>query len=342
MEKILITGADGFLGSHLTDFCLNNNKLVYALKKPDGLIKNLYNYTNKRKKYCNEMIFGNEIQITSTNKNLKILDCNIKNGPLLEKIIEEIKPIYIFHFAAQPFVIPSWEDPKNTIETNVIGTINIFEALKKHDIQTRVIIACSSAEYGTTTEINRPLKEKDQLLAIHPYGISKIAAELLARQYFINFGIECIVLRYFNQTGPRKLNDACSDFITKIAQIELGLTEPIIQVGDLSPYRDITGVQDSIQATWLAATKGKVGETYNICSGRKIQIRDVLKIALSFSKKNIKVIENTPKKLRKTDEDTIVGDNSKIRDELGFIITQSIQEILKDMFDYWIEYYKTN
>ena len=344
MEKILITGANGFLGSHLTDFCLKKDYEVYALDRPEQNLKNLTQYTEGKQNFFKEeklKAFGDYIQIPTTNKKLTILEGDIKNKILIEKIIQKIKPKFIFHFGAQPLVIPSWEDPVNTIETNVIGTINIFEPIKKYKIDTRVILACTSAEYGTTTAIDRPLKEADPLLAVHPYGISKIAAELLARQYYINFGIEIINIRFFNQTGPRKIGDACADFINKVAQIELGLIDPVIQVGNLSSYRDFTGIKDSIQAIWLAATKGKPGETYNICSGRKTQIREILKIALNLSSKKIDVKENIPDKLRKTDEDMILGDNTKIKTELGFKITQSIQEILKDMFDYWIEYYKT-
>jgi len=284
--------------------------------------------------------FGEYIQIPTDNEKLKIIECDIKNAGLMEKIINSVKPKFIFHFAAQPHVIPSWENPVETIETNVIGTINIFEIIKKYKINTRIIVACTSAEYGTTTSLNRPLNEKDPLLAIHPYGISKIATELLARQYYINFGIEIINLRFFNQTGPRKVGDACSDFISKVAKIELGLMEPVIQVGNLNPYRDFTDIKDSLKAIWLAAIKGKPGETYNICSNRKIQIREILEKALSFSMKNINIIENVPSKLRRTDEDVILGDNSKIQEELGWEITISLEDTLSDMFDYWLEFYR--
>ncbi|MFX1443327.1 MAG: GDP-mannose 4,6-dehydratase [Promethearchaeota archaeon] len=343
MDSILVTGADGFLGSHLIDFLIDKDYFIYALKKPSGRINNLTQYTNGRFNFSEEEFhtkYNSRIEIHTNQKNLTILKCDLKNRDLLERIIKDSNPKFIFHFGAQPYVIPSWEDPVNTMETNVIGTINVFEPIKKHKIKSKIIVACSSAEYGTTTNLNRALKETDPLLAIHPYGISKIASELLARQYYINFGIENVNLRFFNQTGPRKVNDACSDFIMRIAQIELGLVEPIIEVGNLNPYRDFTGIKDSIQAIWLAAIKGKPGETYNICSSKKIQIREVLNIALSFSKKEIEVRENNPKKLRKTDEDIILGDNTKIKRELGFKITQSIENILKEMFDYWINYFQ--
>jgi len=344
LKKIIITGSNGYLGSHLIDFYLKKQYEIYALDRPFASFKNLAHYTNGRENFGNEeklMIFGEYIRIPSNNENLIFIECDIKNSILIDKIISEVKPELIFHFAAQPYIIPSWNDPIDTIETNVIGTINIFEPIKKYKIKTRVILACTSAEYGTTTSnINRPLKEDDPLMAIHPYGISKIAAELLARQYYINFGIDCVNIRFFNQTGPRKSYDACSEFVSKIAQIELGLTDQVIEVGNLDTFRDITGIKDAIQAIWLIATKGKPGATYNLCSGRKSRIRDILNIIISFSSKKIKIIEKVPKKLRNTDEDIILGDNSKINSELGFEITQSIEELLKDMFDYWINYYK--
>ena len=339
MEKVLITGADGFLGSHLTDFCIEKGFEVYALKKPTGALKNLGHYTGGKLQFDAvelQTFLDRKIAIPSSQEQLTILECDVRDADLLELLISHIQPDFVFHFGAQPFVIPSWKDPRHTIETNVIGTINVFEPIKKHELDSRVIVACSSAEYGTTTEIKRPLKESDPVRAVHPYGISKIAAELLARQYFLNFGIESVILRFFNQTGPRKVNDAASDFIQKVAQIELGLREPVMKVGNLSPYRDITGIQDSLQAIWLATTKGTPGETYNVCSGRKVKIREVLQKALEFTSKKITVQENTPEKLRKTDEDIIVGDNSKLK-ALGFEITQSLEGLLRDMFNHWID-----
>lgn len=345
MDKILISGANGFLGSHLTDYCIKQGKKVYGIDLPDRPLKNLSHYTQGKLLFSSDekiKMFDEFIQIPTSSEDFIFIEGDLNNAELLEKIIKKTNPKYIFHFGAQPLVIPSWEDPVTTIKTNVIGTINIFEAIKKHKIKTRVIVACTSAEYGTTTSINRPLKETDPLLAIHPYGISKIATELLARQYYINFGIEAINIRFFNQTGPRKIGDACADFISKIAKIELELTEPIIEVGNLNPYRDFTGIRDSLNAIWLAATKGKPGETYNVCSGKKIQIRQILNMALSFSSKKIEVRENIPKKLRKTDEDIILGDNSKIKKELGWEVSTPFEETLKDMYEYWLDLYKKN
>ncbi|MHA1492289.1 MAG: GDP-mannose 4,6-dehydratase, partial [Promethearchaeota archaeon] len=152
MENVLITGANGFLGSHLTDLCISKGHEVHALVRPNQSINNLAQYSKGKSTFIREKkleAFNENIQIPTNNEKLTVLECDIKNRVLLEKIIKKVKPRFIFHFAAQPHVIPSWEDPVDTIETNVIGTINVFEIIKKYDIKTRVIVACSSAEYGT-------------------------------------------------------------------------------------------------------------------------------------------------------------------------------------------------
>ncbi|MFX1396069.1 MAG: GDP-mannose 4,6-dehydratase [Promethearchaeota archaeon] len=343
MNRVIITGAAGFIGSHLTDFYLNKGYEVFALVKPNKDLINLAHYTDDKKifkpdekKYLEE----NLIQIPTFRKDLTILECDLKDTTTMEQIILYTKPVYIFHFGAQSKVVLSWKDPKNTIETNVIGTLNIFEPIKNHNIETKIILACSSAEYGTTANLNRALKESDPLKALHPYGISKIASELLSRQYNINFGINSVNLRFFNQTGPRKTSDACSEFISHIAKIELGLEKPVIEVGNLETYRDITGIKDTLNAIWLAATRGISGETYNICSNKKTKIRDVLEYAISLSSKKIRIIENTPSKLRNTDEPVILGSNKKTMNVLDYQTSQSLEATLEEMFQYWINFYQ--
>ncbi|MBY8989925.1 MAG: GDP-mannose 4,6-dehydratase [Candidatus Lokiarchaeota archaeon] len=343
MEKILITGVNGFIGSHLTDFCMTKNIALYGIDRPNQEYRDLSHYTNNKLNFIDDdklEFHGELIKIPTANKRFTLLECDIKNATLLEKIIRKVEPDILFHFAAQPYILRSWEEPIETIKTNIIGTINIFESIKKFKLKTRVVTACTSAEYGTSVQLNRPLKEDDPLLAIHPYGISKIATELLARQYYINFGIEIINLRFFNQTGIRRTNDAPSDFIRKVAKIELGQSEPIIQVGNLNPYRDFTDIKDSKEAIWLAALKGKPGETYNVCSNKKIQIRRLLDIILSFSKEKIQVIKNTPQKVRKTDEDIVIGDNTKIKEDLGWVPITPIETTLKEMYKYWLKYFE--
>ncbi|MFX0030405.1 MAG: GDP-mannose 4,6-dehydratase [Candidatus Hermodarchaeota archaeon] len=345
MKKILITGINGFIGSHLVDLCITKEVIIYGIERPGQVYRNLSHYLEGKVSFKEEdklEFSGEYIMIPTDNDKLILLECDIKNAKLLDKIITKINPDIVFHLAAQPNIIPSWEDPVHTIKINVIGTINIFEPIKKNNIKVRVVTACTAAEYGLSVQLNRPLKENDPLMAVHPYGISKIAAELLARQYYINYGIDIINLRFFNQTGIRKINDAPSDFARKIAKIELGQSEPIIQVGNLNSYRDFTDIKDSIKAIWLAGLKGTPGETYNVCSNKKIQIRYLLDTILKFTKKTIKVQEKSIQKLRKIDEDMIIGDNSKIKRELGWEPSIPIETTLKEMYNYWLEYFRKN
>ena len=213
---------------------LEKGWIVYGTQRPNQLTRNLDHIKDRK------------------DPNFILREIDIKDADWVEMLIKEIRPDAIFHFAAQFMVKPSWEDPANTIITNMVGTINIFEAIKKHHLNTRMIVACSLAPaYGTSYEEELPLKETNPIRACNPYGISKIGTELLARQYFINFGIEAVNIRFFNQTGPRKVNDACSDFALKLGKIEAGKADSVINVGNLDTERDITGIKDTLQGIWL-------------------------------------------------------------------------------------------
>ena len=146
-------------------------------------------------------------------------------------------------------------------------------------------------------------------------------------------------MRFFNLTGLRRNNDAPSDFIDIVAQIELGLKEPILKVGNLDPYRDFLDVRDAIRAIWLSALKGEPGETYNVCSGQKTQIREILDWILELSSKKVLIMQDE-EKIRQTDEDAIIGDNSKIFSELGWNPKKLLKETIKEMYEEKINYYK--
>jgi GDP-mannose 4,6-dehydratase len=253
----------------------------------------------------------------------------------VEEIIKKIMPERIYHLAAQSFPTVSWDEPVRTLDTNVIGTTHIFETIKKIELDTVVVVACSSAEYGFVTEDEVPVAETHVLLPLHPYGVSKVGQDLLAYQYFQNFGIKTVRARLFNTTGPRKTNDVCSDFTSRIVKIEKGMEDRML-VGNLEPKRDITDVADVINALWLLGEKGKMGDAYNICSSKAYRIKDVLDMAVGLSTANIdvKVDEN---KLRPTDEPIIMGDNTKIRTDCGWVPKMTMEETLDRMLTYWRE-----
>ncbi|UCF07753.1 MAG: GDP-mannose 4,6-dehydratase, partial [Thermoplasmata archaeon] len=298
-------------GSHLTEFLLDKGAEVHGTVWDKDELENIEAVKDK----------------------VGILECDIRDKSRVEEIIETVKPHRIFHLAAQSFPTVSWDEPVRTLDTNVMGTTHLFEAVKKSTPQAVVIVACSSAEYGFVTEKEVPVSENHVLLPLHPYGVSKVAQDLLAYQYFKNFAIETIRARIFNTTGPRKTNDVCSDFTSQIVRIEKG-QENQLSVGNLEAKRDITDVRDVVNALWLLSEKGDMGDVYNICSSKVHRIKDILNMAVERS--NMKIdIQVDPNKLRPTDEPIIMGDNTKIREGCGWVPVIPMEETLGTMLEYW-------
>jgi GDP-4-dehydro-6-deoxy-D-mannose reductase len=324
--KFIITGACGFIGSHLADYCLSKGHHVLAVAKPMVDLVNLRHLTR------------NPMRATGR---FELVEADVRDAKLVFDLVERFKPDGIFHMAAQSLVQPSWENPAETFDTNINGTVNVFEPVKKLGLKTRVIVACSSAEYGNITKEDVPIKESLPLQPLHPYGISKVGQDLLARQYFINFGVDTVRLRYFNQTGIRKVKDACADFAMKVAEIDAGKAKPEVHVGNLDTERDIQDIRDTVKATWLAFEKGEKGEVYNACTGIATRIRDALGTLIAMSSKKIAVVEKSAEKMRYQDEPIILGDNAKFRKATGYRPDFTIKDTLKSMFDYWKGYYSS-
>ena len=270
---------------------------------------------------------------------------DVRDAKAMADVIERFEPDGIFHMAAQSYVQPSWENPAETFDTNINGTVNVFEPVKKlkdMGLKTRIVVACSSAEYGTITQDDVPIKESLPLQPLHPYGISKVGQDLLARQYFLNFGIDTVRLRFFNQTGIRKVKDACADFAMKIAEIDAGKSVSEIHVGNLETQRDIQDIRDTVKANWLAFTSAEKGEVYNVCTGVATRIRDALNLLLSMASVDIAVVENYDAKMRFHDEPIILGDNSKFKAATGYEPDYKIEDTLRSMFEYWKGYYSSD
>jgi GDP-4-dehydro-6-deoxy-D-mannose reductase len=312
-EKIWITGACGFMGQHLTDF---------LIKKGDQVLATTYHPTTN---------------IKELNQDATIMKCDIRDKKRVYSIIESFKPSKIFHLAAQSYPTVSWEDPWYTIETNVLGTTNIFEGVKKFAPDCKILNACTSAEYGFVNPEEVPIKEDHSLNPLQPYGVSKLAQEKLAYQYFKNFGIKSISVRIFNTTGPKKVKDVCSDFTRRLVEIEKGTNlEKKLMVGNIETKRAITDVRDIIRAFDLALDKATMGEVYNL-SGEKVykisEIIEILKKSVDF---DFKTVQDS-KLIRTTDEPIIYGDSSKFKKETGWNQEIYLETTLNDMLNYWRE-----
>lgn len=306
----LVTGAEGFIGSHLVKFLVNKGWNVVAGYRVYGA------------------------HVVSDSPRLHFEHCDLSNGQKVEQIFEKYEPTHVFHLGAQSLPTVSWADPVGTFQSNIMGSLHLFEAMRNRKRAPVVVSACSSAEYGNVPASQIPVKEDQPLLPLHPYGISKVCLDLLARQYFLDYGIPAVNIRLFNTTGPGKTNDAPSDFVRQLVRIKKGQQEPVIEVGNLKPRRAFLDVEDTVRGFYLAAQKGKRGEAYNLCASETHEIGELLKTAVRLSgvKPEIRVADRL---LRPSDERIIFGDTRKIQKDTGWKPQRSLEQTLARMLAYW-------
>ena len=309
-EKILITGCEGFIGSHLADMLVEKGLDTYG------------------------MVYGDTRNIRHLKDKMPILQCDLKDRQRVREITEELKPDIVFHLAAQSFVTVSWENPAETLNTNVLGTFHLLDSIRETGISPLVEIVGSSSVYGPRGEAEMPLGGDEDFRPSSMYAVSKVSEEMLGYFYWKVYGMKVIRVRPFNMTGPRKTFDACSDFARGIIEIEMGLKDDL-EVGNLDTVRDFTDGRDAVKALWLLTEKGELGEVYNLCSGKGRDMGDILTKLISISGKeiNYRVI---PEKMRPYDDPIYVGDNSKLR-SLGWELQIPMEKTLSDMLDYWRE-----
>lgn len=304
--KALITGLNGFVGKYLSKYLLERGYTVYGT------------------------VIEDDVNID----NIKIFRMDLLNKKEVEETIKSINPDHIYHLAGQSSVALSWKNPTLTIDVNVNGTINLLDAVRENNIDTKVLIIGSSDEYGVIRPEKCPIKEEHMLNPASPYAISKMTQEQIAKLYINSYKMNLIMVRAFNHIGPmQSKNFVVSDFASKIAEIEKG-AEPVIRVGNLEAYRDFTDVRDIVRGYAMLMENGKCGETYNIGSGNPYKIQDILEILLSLSNTKI-MVEIDPDKLRPSDVPIIQCDNSKIKSHVNWEIQYDIKNTLKDTLDYW-------
>jgi len=314
-KKALITGITGFAGSHLAELLLKEGYEVYGTTRPRSKSDNI-----------------DEIK-----HQLKLHDADIMDSHSLYSVFVDVKPDYIFHLAAQSFVQTSWASPATTMEMNVVGSVHLFEAIRRAEIDPVTQIACSSEEYGLVHPDEIPIRETNPLRPQSPYAVSKVAMDYLGYQYFQSYQMKIIRTRGFNHTGPRRGEVfVTSNFARQIAEIEKGKKEPVIEVGNLDAKRDWTDVRDMVKAYLLAVKKGVPGEVYNICSGKAIKVGDMLNMLLKMSKVKVK-IKHDPARIRPSDVEILLGDNSKFIKATGWQPEIPFAKTMKDLLNYWRE-----
>lgn len=316
--KVLITGITGFVGSHLAEYCLS---------KPDAQVFGTVLSHH----------LGDELKrIDQIKDKITLLECNLQNRIAVQRVFEKVRPDRVFHLAAQSFVPLSWASPEDTLLNNIMSELNVFEVVRNMDTDPVVHVACSSEEYGLVHENELPITEKSELRPLSPYGVSKVAQDKLACQYYHSYGLKTVVTRAFNHEGPRRGEQfVTSNFAKQIAEIEKEKREPIIYVGNLSAKRDYLDVRDVVGAYWLATEKCQFGEPYNICSGKTWTIQSVLDILLQKSTRRDIAVRQDPARMRPSDVQILWGDCTKFKSQTGWKPNISFEKTLQDTLDYW-------
>ena len=313
--RVLITGITGFVGSHLADYILREKREVevYGIKRWRSRTENIEHIKDK----------------------LHILECDLRDNFSVKQLLETIHPDKIFHLAAQSFVPTSWNAPAESLTTNILGELNIFEGLRALKINPWIQVACSSEEYGMVYPDELPIKETNPLRPLSPYAVSKTGQDYLAYQYYMSYGLNIVRTRAFNHTGPRRADVfVCSDFAKQIVEVEKGKRKPLLWVGNLEAHRDFTDVRDTVRAYWLSLEKCQPGEVYNICSGKSYTIKQVLDLLLSMTKVNIEVKQD-PRRLRPSDVPVLQGDPTKFKKATGWEPTIPFTQTLNDLLEFW-------
>jgi len=312
----LITGITGFVGSHLAELCLSRG---------DVELFGTYRWRSRRENIAHI-------------KDLALVEMDVLDPASCLHTLRSVRPDWIFHLAAQSFVPTSWSAPASTMGTNVIGQINLFEALRALDrLETRFHVCGSSEEYGYVAPDETPITEDNALRPLSPYGVSKVAQDLLGYQYFRSYGLHAVRTRAFNHGGPRRGEVLLpSDFAKQIAEIEKGMREPVVSVGNLEALRDFTDVRDIVRAYWLALEKGEPGAVYNIGTGNAPTIQDILDRLLSMTDASVEV-RRVPEKMRPSDVEILISDSSRFRMATGWEPHVSLDQMLSDTLDYWRE-----
>jgi len=316
------------VGSHLADYLLKNTDWeIYGLVRWNDKMDNI--------EHLMPMINNKE--------RVHLLNADINDLASLLACFEESKPDYVFHLAAQSYPKTSFSAPLETLETNVLGTAKVLEAIRVLG-QKPVIHVCASSEvFGRVPKEFLPIHEDITFHPASPYAISKVGTDLVGRFYGEAYGMTVMTTRMFTHTGPRRGDVfAESTFAKQIAMIEEGIIPPVIKVGNLDSLRTWSDVRDAVRAYYLLVTENpQAGEYYNIGGSYTCTIKEMLEYLLSISTvKDIKV-EIDPDRLRPIDADLQVPDTSKFKKHTGWEAEISFEKTMQDLLQYWRDQVKT-
>ena len=323
MQRVLVTGITGFVGSHMADYLLKN--------VPDVEIFGMRRWRSR---------FENVSHLYQLD-NVTFLEGDLSDRSSISKILYEVEPDVVYHFAAQSFPESSFKTPTYTLNTNVIGTTNLLEELRlaqERIALSPVIVSVSSSEvYGNPEPDEVPIKEINPIRAANPYSISKVGHDLMSQYYYQAFNLKMIITRMFSHEGSRRGKIfALSSFAYQVVQNEKGLGDYTIKHGNLDSVRTYNHIDDAVHAYWLAVDKCDYGEVYNIGGDYTCTVGDALDMLISRStvKDKLKKVLD-PDRVRPTDITLQIPDSTKFREKTGWKPTKGLEEICDDLLNYW-------
>lgn len=311
MAKAMIIGAAGFVGNYLAEHLVNECGMeVVVTKLPNEQIEN---------------------------QQVKVYNLDIMDEEAIASLLFRVRPDYIFHLAAQSSVGVAWRNPGLTIDVNIKGSVNVMDAIRELYYKPRVLLIGSGEEYGHIREGETPITEENSIRPGNIYAATKACQNMIGNIYARAYDMELMMVRAFNHIGPCQAPIfVVADFCKQVVEIEKGIREPVMYVGNLNSKRDFTDVRDVVKAYALLIQKGKAGETYNVGSGHAVTIEEVLKLIISLSDKEIRV-EVDPNKIRPVDVPIIEADITKIYETTGWRPSITLEQTIRETLDYWRE-----
>lgn len=307
--RILITGAGGFVGTHLAKHIVENEQDIQVtgtVFKTDAV---------------------NNAFLTES------YQADLRDYDRVLEVVKTVQPDHIYHLAAQAFVPRSFEAPWETLETNIRSELNILQACIELGIMPHILIISSAEIYGAVSPEELPLTETSPFRPANPYSVSKVTQDMLGYQYYLSYKLPIMRARPFNHFGPGQSERfVAAAFSSQIARIEAGLQEPVLNVGNLSAKRDFTDVRDIVRAYRMIIDKGNVGDVYNIASGKAFSIQYLLDTLLSYTKVEIDVRVD-PERLRPIDVPEVRGDCTRLHEATGWQPQIAFEQTLHDLLD---------